>query len=493
MGEADMRRVKGPTEHVVIVGAGLGGLSAALRLAGAGREVTVIEREPEPGGRAGVFRAAGYTIDTGPTVLTMPGLIEDAFACVGERMADWLTLLPLDPVYRAHFADGSRLDVHPDPEAMAQAVEELCGADEAAGYRRFSRFMHRLYRYQMDDFIDRNFDSPLGVLTPNLARLVAAGGMRKLAPKVAQFLKDERLQRIFSFQAMYAGVSPYQALALYAVISYMDTVGGVFFPVGGIAAVPAAMARAAEKHGVRFRYGTEVTRVEMTGVRARAVLTSDGDRVPADVVVLTPDLPIAYRDLLGREPAPVRRLRYSPSCFLLLAGARAQYPEFAHHNIHFGRDWRGVFDELLDHGRLMSDPSFFVTSPSRSDPGLAPQGANTYYALFPTPNLRAGIDWGPLAPIYRDEVVATMEKHGYTGFGSAIEVEHRITPADWERGGMAAGTPFAAAHTFGQTGPFRPGNLHGENVVFAGSGTRPGVGVPMVLISGRLAAERITT
>jgi phytoene desaturase len=487
-----MRRVQGPTGHVVVVGAGLGGLSAALRLAAAGREVTVVEREPVPGGRAGVLHQLGYTFDTGPTVLTMPELIADALGCVGERMEDWLRLTPLDPLYRASFADGSHLDVRADPQAMAEEIARVCGAREAAGYRRFHRFMHELYRCQMNDFIDRNIDGPWNLLTPSLARLAALGGFRRLAPKVASFLRDDRTQRIFSFQAMYAGVSPFQALALYAVIAYMDTVGGVYFPAGGLHSVALALAGAAEKHGVQFRYGTEVARVEMSGRRATAVVTTGGERLPADVVVLNPDLPIAYRDLLGRVPRTVRRLRYSPSCFLMLTGSRAGYPHLAHHNIHFGRSWRGVFSELLDKGRLMSDPSFFVTSPSRSDPELAPAGRHTYYTLFPTPNLSSGLDWEKLAPLYRDEVVATLESHGYTGFGSAVETEHVITPLDWQRVGMAQGSPFAASHVFSQTGPFRPGNLHGENVVFTGSGTRPGVGVPMVLISGRLAAQRVT-
>lgn len=487
-----MRTVKGPTRNVVVVGAGLGGLSAALRLAAADRNVTVVEREPVPGGRAGVLQRLGYTFDTGPTVLTMPELIAEALDCVGERMEDWLKLVPLDPLYRACFADGSRLDVRADPEAMAEEIEQICGTREAAGYRRFHHFMHQLYRSQINDFIDRNIDGPWNLLTPNLARLVALGGFRRLAPKVASYLRDDRTQRIFTFQAMYAGVSPFQALALYAVIAYMDTVGGVYFPIGGLHAVPRALAGAAEKHGVTFRYGTEVAKVEMSGRRARAVITTEGERIPADAVVLNPDLPVAYRDLLGRVPHSVRRLRYSPSCFLLLTGARFTHPDLAHHNIHFGRSWRTVFSEVLDQGRLMSDPSFFVTAPSRTDPELAPPGRHTYYTLFPTPNLRSGIDWDLLGPVYRNEVASTLERHGYSGFASATEVEHFFTPADWERMGMAAGSPFAASHIFSQTGPFRPGNMYGDNVVFVGSGTQPGVGVPMVLISGRLAAQRIT-
>jgi len=486
-----VRTVQGPTDHVVVVGAGLGGLSAALRLAGAGREVTVVEHEDVPGGRNGLLTDAGYAFDTGPTVLTMPGLIADALASVGEQLDDWLDLLPLDPLYRATFSDGSRLDVHSDTGATAAEIERVCGPDEAAGYRRYVDFVSKLYRYEMNDFIDRNTDSPLALLTPNLARLAAIGGFRRLAPKVAQYLHDPRTQRLFSFQSMYAGLAPQDALALYAVIAYMDSVAGVWFPRGGMHAVPRALAAAADKHGVRFRYGTTVEKVELAGRRATAVRTTDGERIPCDAVVLNADLPVAYRDLLGVEPWSVRRLRYSPSCFLLLVGSTARYAQAAHHNIHFGRAWRGVFRELIDEGRLMSDPSLLVTNPTHSDPSLAPDGRESYYVLVPTPNLDGRVDWRRETARYRDEVVSTLEQRGYVGFGDAIEVEHLTTPLDWEARGLERGAPFAAAHTFGQTGPFRPGNLWGENVVFAGSGTRPGVGVPMVLVSGRLAAERV--
>jgi phytoene desaturase len=486
-----MRTVSGPSRHVVVVGAGLGGLSAALRLAGAGRDVTVVERESVPGGRAGTLELGGYRFDTGPTVLTMPDLIADALACVGEDLPDWLDLQPVEPLYRSFFPDGSVLDVHSDVERMADEVGRVCGAAEAAGYRRYVEFVSRLYRYEMHDFIDRNIDSPLDLVTTNLARLAAVGGFRRLAPKVRQYLKDPRTERVFSFQSMYAGLSPYDALALYAVIAYMDSVAGVFFPRGGMHAVPRALAGAAAKHGVVFRYDTEVARVELVGDRATAVITTDGERIPADVVVLNPDLPVAYRDLLGLEPRSVRRLRYSPSCFLLLAGSTATYRATAHHNIHFGRSWKGVFRDLIDDGRLMADPSLLVTNPTFSDPDLAPPGRQSYYVLAPTPNLGAGLDWERIAPLYRDEVVRTLETRGYVGFGDGIEVESLTTPLDWQARGMEQGAPFAAAHSFSQTGPFRPHNIWGRNVVFTGSGTTPGVGVPMVLISGRLAAERI--
>ena len=486
-------RVKGPTDHVVVVGAGLAGLSAALRLAGAGRKVTVIERESVPGGRNGLLEKDGFSFDTGPSVLTMPSLIQDAFSCVGEDMKDWLELSPLKPLYRAFYHDGSQIDVHANTAEMEEEIRRTVSAEEALGYRRYVEFVTKLYKYEMNDFIDRNIDSPFNLLTPNLARLIALGGFRRLSPKVNQFLKDPRLQKVYSFQAMYAGVSPQQALAIYAVIAYMDSVNGVFFPKGGMHAVPRALAAAAQKHGVTFKYSTSVTGLDVENGRAKAVITDTGERIECDVVVMNPDLPVVWRDLLGKTPLSVKRLKYSPSCATLLVGSSKKYDHVSHHNIHFGKSWDGVFDELIKKKILMTDPSVLVTIPTKDDPKLAPAGKESYYILYPTPNLTADIDWKTQARPYRDHMIKTLEDRGYTGFGDAIETEVMTTPLDWQDRGMEQGAPFASAHTFFQTGPFRPKNIAAgfENVVFAGSGTQPGVGVPMVLISGRLAAERI--
>ena len=488
----NQRTVKGPTDNIVIVGAGLAGLSAAMRLAGAGRNVTVVEREAIPGGRAGRISDQGYEFDTGPTVLTMPDLIADAFDCLGENMDDWLTLEPVDPLYRAFYHDDSVLNVYADVDQMAEEIRTVIGEQEAQGYRQYVDFVSKLYKYEMRNFIDRNIDSPLDLVSRDLIKLISIGGFRKLAPKVNEYLKDDRTQRLYSFQAMYAGLSPYDALAIYAVIAYMDSVAGVYFPKGGMNALPVAMAKAAEKHGVTFKYSTEVTHVRRQGSRALGVETADGEFIPADVVVLNPDLPVAYRDLLDTTPWNVKRLKYSPSCYLLLAGSNKRYDHIAHHNIHFGKSWKGVFDELIDKKQLMSDPSVLVTNPTHGDTSLAPDGKQLYYVLFPTPNLDADIDWNKIGPAYQEHVIETLESRGYTGFGESIEVAHTTNPLDWQRQGMERGAPFASAHSFFQTGPFRPGNMFGENIVFTGSGTQPGVGVPMVLVSGRLAAERIT-
>jgi phytoene desaturase len=482
---------------VVVVGAGLAGLATALRLRGAGREVTVVERGHGPGGRAGRVEQGGYALDTGPSVFTAPEVLADTLAAVGEGLSDRLTLTPLETSYRAQFADGTSLDVHAAPDAFAAEVARLCGPAEADALRRYLADLAELYRLQLTTFIDRNLDSPLDLLGPELVQLARRGGFGRLSSHVGKYFADDRLRRLFSFQALYAGVSPFKAIAAYAVIAQLDIGAGVWHPEGGIGAVPRALAAAAADAGVVFRYGAEVAALPTSGGRVSGVELAGGEVLPADAVVVTSDAP--WRLVPGvRAP---RRPVWSPSCVALHVGVRAELPGQAHHTISFGQSWRGVFDELTRDGRPMSDPSLLISMPSVTDRTLAPEGGQVVSVVAPTPNLdrRSGgnpdLDWTTLGPRYREELLSTLDARGWTGIADAIEVEHMDTPLTWAEQGMAAGTPFALAHTFGQTGPFRPSTLPRrgpENVVLAGSSVQPGVGVPMVLISGRLAAERIT-
>jgi phytoene desaturase len=479
---------------VVVVGSGLAGLAAALHLAGRGREVTVIERDSHPGGRAGRLDTGGYRFDTGPTVLTMPDLLAEPLAAVGEELADRLDLIRLDPAYRAAFADGSTLDVHTDEQAMTDAVAAFAGPGAAAGYRQLRAWLTELYQREFSQFIAANFDSPLSLVTPNLGRLAALGAFRHLEPAIGRFIQDERLRRVFSFQSLYAGESPRHALAIYAVIAYMDTVAGVYFPRGGMRAVPDALAAAGASAGVKLHYDETVTTLERSGDRVTAVRTASGLRVPCDAVVLATELTTAY-ELLGRRPRRPVRLRPAPSAVVLHAGTRRSWPGTAHHTILFGQNWDQTFNEVIDRGELMSDPSLLVTRPTATDPELAPDGTDTLYILAPTPNTDRGrIDWDRTGPGYADELAATVADRLLPGLPAEVSVRHVVTPADWARQGLVAGTPFSFAHSFGQSGPFRPGNLPRgvDNVVLAGCGTVPGVGVPTALVSGRLAADRIT-
>lgn len=489
-----MRTVTGRSDHVVVIGAGLAGLSAALHLAGRGRAVTVVERQPWPGGRAGRLDVDGYRVDTGPTVLTMPDIIDETFAAAGQTRSGRLELVPLDPAYRAVFADGSALDVHSDPDQMASAIEEFAGFGQAAGYRRLREWLTRLYRTEFDGFIAANFDSPLSLLTPQLARLASIGGFRKWDRVVKRYIADPRLQRVFTFQSLYAGVAPRDALAVYAVIAYMDTISGVVFPRGGVRALPDALAAAAIEAGVRFRYNATVSGLERTGGRVEAVLTDNSGRIACDAVVLTTELPRTYA-LLGRTPRRALRLRPSPSAVVAHLGCRAVKTQSAHHTILFGNSWDQTFTDIIRDGQLMQDPSLLVTRPTASDPALAPDGHDLLYVLAPAPNLdRGSIDWASAGDAYVDELIDHVANRLLPGLTEDATVLGVVTPADWARQGMAAGSPFALAHTFGQTGPFRPANmLRGiDNAVLAGSCTVPGVGVPTTLISGRLAADRVT-
>lgn len=483
--------------HVAVVGAGLSGLSAALYLAGAGYRVTVLEREEMPGGRNGLLVRDGFRFDTGPVVFTMKGLLDDAFGAVGAATEDHVRFTRLDPAYHGFFADGSTLRVRPGHEAMRAEILAECGSREAAAFDDFVRWLKRLHDVELPHFIDVNFNSPFDLLRSpkaalDLLRLRAFG---RLGPEIGRRFRDERLRRLFSFQAMYAGLSPARALSLYAVITYMDSIEGVWFPEGGMHAVPVAMAAAAQEAGVEIRYSTPVQQVVRgPGGRVRGVALFDRETLAADAVVVTADLPVAYQTLLPDVPAPraARRGTFSPSAVVLHLGARGELPPAAgHHNIHFGRAWDDAFEDLLRRGTTMRDPSRYVAVPTVTAPELAPPGQHALYVLEPVPNLDVGVvDWAVETVRIRERLQRFLSDAGYP---LEVTTEELVTPRDWQAQGMAAGTPFALAHTFAQTGPFRPRNVDRRvpGLVFAGSGTTPGVGIPMVLISGKLAARRV--
>ena len=488
---------------VIVVGAGLAGLSAACHLRGRGHHVTLVERDAGPGGRAVRSRHEGYTFDTGPTVMTMPDLLDQALRAVGTSVADSVPMRALDPAYRATFHDGSTIHVRHGHEAMRDEIRRTCGSVDAAAYDGFVTWLRELYAVEMPHFIERNFDSVADMLTEPraVARLLRLGPLRRLGPLIRDRFQDPRLHRLFTFQAMYAGLPPESALAIYAVITYMDTVEGVYFPEGGMGAIPVAMAAAAERAGVQVRYGAEVARLLRSGTDAQGVAGGavtgvelvDGERLHAPVVVCTLDLPVAYERLLPglRPPRAVRKGTYSPSAVVWHVGTGSPVGEqFSHHNIHFGEQWNESFDALLGRKQLMPDPSRLVTVPTVTEPALAAPGGSTLYVLEPVPNLEGGQDWDRESGPMRERLHAFL---GAQGYPTDVVAEELWTPADWARIGHARGTPFALAHTVTQTGPLRPSNLERRvpGLVFAGSSTIPGVGVPMVLVSGKLAADRV--
>ncbi|GAA5058699.1 phytoene desaturase family protein [Nocardia callitridis] len=503
-----MKTVAGPTDRVVVVGAGLAGLSAALYLTGAGRTVTVVERADHVGGRVGKCSGTDYEIDSGATVLTLPDVIDDALAAVGRTpltCAPPLRIRQLSPGYHARFADGRSIRVFADPTAMADEVAATCGTDTARRYLRLRTWLARVYQAEFRHFLDADFDSPLDMVRTSdqrraLADLIRLGAFGKLGPRVHRILREPRLARLFTFQALYAGMAPADALAVYGAIPHMDTSLGVYFPEGGMRRIAETMAEAFTSAGGRLELDTEVTGIDYAGRRAHRVRTDGGD-LDCDAVVVTADLGEITRFGVRRR----RGLRAAPSAFVAhgtIPSALADtWRVRAHHAIEFGQAWDKTFAEIVarpGRGRLMRDPSLLLTRPAVTDPGLAIDRADgrhePFSLLAPCPNLRAApLDWARIGPAYLAELLAVLADRGYHGIAEHFTVDHLDTPRTWRDNGMLDGTPFSAAHLFRQTGPFRPTNFprHSDNVVIAGCGTTPGVGVPTVVLSGKLAATRV--
>lgn len=528
-------------KNVVIIGAGLSGLTAALYATAAGFQVTVLERESFVGGRCAtedvsVVKRDGEALtaafDTGATVWTMPSLLDDALAAVGMSVAEvdpTFELEAIAPSYHARFASGDSFDVFQDVAKMESELRRYSGDEMVASYRKLRAWLQQLFEHSFPHFMSESFDAPWNLVSSadsvrDLAALLRLGAFGKLEPQVLGFLKDSQLARVFSFQALYAGVAPRKALAVYGCISHMDTTMGVFYPHSkrfdsGMGTIAKVLAEALVRAGGEIRFGADVRGLRLaSGSRITGIELHDGELVPADAVIATVDLPVVERWLGNAGKPPAKRaipLRFSPSAVvvhgLVPASISERWPK-RHHTISFGEKWNETFAEISAprDGRLMSDPSLLVTRPAVSAPERIVEDADgtrwePVSVLAPCPNLEsAPLDWQTLTGPYVAEVLRELASRGWAGIDSEYVVGRVDTPATWADQGMGVGSPFGLAHLFRQTGPFRPRNFAGgsrrllgltgrmpSNLVLAGSTTVPGVGVPTVMISGRLAAERL--
>jgi phytoene desaturase len=480
--------------RALIIGGGFGGLSTAARLAHAGYEVELHEKLPRVGGRANLIERDGFRFDTGPSILLMRDIIEGAFREVGRDPRDYVTIERLDPAYRVFYPDGSGLEAKVDRAEFHEQLERIePGAGEQ--FDAFARTGEKLYRGAREHFVERNFAS-LGAMLrlSQLPRFVSLRVHDRMHRLVGRHFRDPRLRQLFTFNAMYIGMNPYTAPAIYALLPYNDTVEGVYFTRGGMYALVEGLERLCVDLGVRIVTDHPAESVIHRDGVAVGARFADGD-VEADLVVVNADWPWAQRELLGRTPRPPSRraLRHGPSALNLYLGVRGELDGLRAHNVVFGPDYEGHFTDVFA-GRVHEGPAYYLHVPSMADPSLAPEGHHVVYVLVPHANSDADIDWEHERDRVRRYVLDDLADKGWD-IRDRVVCEEVIDPPRWaEEFSLDRGATFGLSHNVTQVGWFRPHNRDPEldHLYYVGSSTHPGAGVPMVILSARLVTERIT-
>ncbi len=482
----------------LVIGAGLGGIAAAARMARSGYRVTVLEKNARPGGRCDQLVRDGHRFDLGPTLFLMPKVFEETYAALGTRMADHLDLRRIDPTYSVRFDDDTQLSLTSDLNAMRSQLEAI-EPDAFDGLLRYLDEGYTNYHLSLKRFVGRNFFNLPQYFSPqNLPLLFKLKALVKHYDNVGHYFDDPHLKAAFTFQNMYLGLSPYDAPATYSLLQYTEMAEGVWYPMGGLYRVIESMESIAKSLGVRFVYNAPVKRIEVNGDRATGVIMQDGSRRTADVIIANADLPYVYRNLLP-DPAEADRLeklQYTCSAIMFYWATDKVYPQFDTHNVYLAGDYRGSFDRIFKDHTLPDEPSFYVHAPARVDPTAAPQGQDTLFVLVPVGHIddQASQDWTALTAQARSAVIKRLEKLGITDLEQHLKFEVTYTPREWLNiYNLAKGSAFGLSHNFWQVGYMRPHNRHARyhNLYFVGSSTHPGTGLPMVLLSARLTTERI--
>ena len=479
--------------HAVVVGAGFGGIAAALRLRAKGYRVTLIDRGRQLGGRAQVFEREGFRHDAGPTVITAPFLFEELFALFGERFADHVELVPLTPWYRFHFADGDHFDYGGTLDETLAEIRRI-SADDGEGYLRLLAHSKRIFDIGFTELADKPFDRLRTMLRviPSLVRLRCD---RTVWGLVKAFLKNDKLRQAFSIQPLLVGGNPFDTTSIYGLIHYLERAHGVFFAMGGTGAITRALGALMERRGVAVQLGSTVRRIRVEGGVATAVELADRGVIPADLVVCNADAAHLYTSMVPpAQQAWSARLKlatasYSMGLFVLYFGTRKTYPEVAHHTIWLGERYRELLDEIFNKKVLSQDFSLYVHRPTATDPSFAPAGCDSFYVLCPVPNLQADIDWTLEGPRLRDRIVAALDRTILPGLADTITAEFSMTPKDFKNDYLSVnGAGFSVAPLFRQSAWFRFHNrAEGiRNLYLVGAGTHPGAGLPGVLCSAKV-------
>jgi len=500
-GRRPTRPVVGPNRRAAVIGSGFGGLAAAIRLQSMGFDTVCYETHDQPGGRAAVYEEGGFIFDAGPTVITAPHCLEELFELSGRRMADYVRLLPVTPLYRLLWSDGVAFDYVADEAGLIEQVRRVNPAD-VDGYRRFADYTRQVFAKGYEELGAVPFlrFSDMIRVAPQLARLRAD---RSVYATVSRFVKDEHLRQAFSFHPLLVGGNPFETSSIYTLIHWIERKWGVFFPEGGTGALVRGLVRLFQDLGGTLRLGTPVERItlEPAGDSTRHVVQAAG-RPPEtfDVVVSNADVHHTYATLYAGVPAASRRQRrlermdWSMSLFVLYFGTNRRYPDLAHHTILFGPRFRGLLREIFRGRRLPEDFSLYLHAPTITDPGMAPPGGESFYVLSPVPHLgNADIDWETVATGYGDAILESLEQH-LPGVRAATVARRHVTPADFAgRFRAHHGSAFSVAPTLLQSAYFRPHNRDPDipGLYLAGAGTHPGAGVPGVVNSAKATCDTI--
>ena len=476
--------------RAVVIGSGFGGLAVANRLQSMGYRVTVLEKREQVGGRAYQLVENGYTFDMGPSLITAPQLIREVFALAGRSLDDYVDLIPLDPFYRIYFHDGTHIDYSGDAAHMKAQMRRF-DARDADRYDAFMEAIRPVYDAVIADGLGaRPFDTVRSMVefVPRAVRLKA---YLPVATYARRYFRDFRHRFLFSFHPLFLGGNPFRAPSVYIMIPYLEKEQGVWFARGGIYALVRAFARLFEEQGGVVHTGAEVTGIAVEHGRAVGVHTADAF-FPADLVVSNADVAHTYRDLVAPEhrrrwtDRRLDGLSYSMSCFLIYLGVRRRYPGLEHHTLILSHRYEALIRDIFDRKVLPDDFSMYLHAPTKTDPGMAPEGCESLYVLAPVANLKSGTDWETEAAAFGDRILTFLEAWGLDGLRANLDVMRTFTPLDFERELNARhGNAFSIEPKLSQTAYFRPHNRSEdvEGLYFVGAGTHPGAGVPGVLLS----------
>lgn len=483
-------------KRVVIVGAGPGGLAAALQLRHAGLDVIVLERQDRVGGRTSSLGGDGFTFDCGPTFFLYPQVLTEIFASIGRDLMTDVPMQRLDPQYRLCFGAGGQLDCTGDLDEMDRQITALSPADKGAVRRFMNDNRTKLRRFR--PILESPFNSPADLLRPQvLAAAPLVRPWRSLGRELQSYFVDPRLVIAFSFQAKYLGMSPFRCPSLFSILSFLEYEHGVWHPLGGCGQVSTRMAEIARQRGIDIHLSEPVRGFEFAGRRVTAAVTDRG-RYAADAVVVNADFAAAMQKLV---PDRLRRRwsdqriagkKFSCSTFMLYLGVRGRYDNLAHHTIHIAKDYDRNLIEIEDQHVLSEDPSLYIHNPSIVDPSLAPPGHSSLYVLVPVSHVHDNIDWTAARATYREAVLDKLETLGMPDIRTRIVWEHSLTPRDWQdEHAIYRGATFNLAHNLAQMLHQRPRNRFEEfeRMYLVGGGTHPGSGLPVIYESSRITSR----